>query len=385
MEATSYPRPKYLMVTLALLGVLLVGALGALLALSLATKNASLRGYLGLLNPDGSVTTRQERLVLEENSAVITSAEKVSPAVVSILTTRNVRDRYGDIYQQQGGGTGFVITSDGLILTNRHVVSDTKAEYTVVTSDGNSYSAKVVATDPSTSVDLAILSIEAHGLPVVELGNSDDLKIGQFVVAIGNALAEFQNTVTLGVVSAKDRQITAGGADGTERLEGLIQTDAAINPGNSGGPLINLKGQVVGINTAVSSDAQNIGFAIPINLVQSAIDSYQENGRIIRPFLGVRYEPITKELAELEKLPVTQGALIIRGETASQLAVVPDSPANKAGFEENDILVEINKEKITETHSLARILQGYQAGDQITITYLRAGETKTVTLTLDEL
>ena len=284
MEPNAYPKPKYLVIIASLLAMFVVGGLGALAALDLATKSPSLRQYLGLVNPDGKVTARQEKLILEENSAVISSVEKVSPAVVSIVTTRNVRNLFGDVFEQQGGGTGFIISTDGTILTNRHVVSDPRAEYTVITSDGKDYPAKVLATDPSPTADLAIVKIEATGLPVVELGSSDDLKIGQFVVAIGNALAEFQNTVTLGVVSAKDRHLTAAGVDGQERLEGLIQTDAAINPGNSGGPLINLKGQVVGINTAVSSDAQNIGFATPIELAESAIKSFTKNGKNILVF-----------------------------------------------------------------------------------------------------
>lgn len=385
MEPGPYPTPKKLFIASTLLGGLVMGVVGTMITLSLLADSPKLRQFLGVPNPDGTVTTRQDRLVLEESSAVITTVEKVSPAVVSILTTRNVRSFFGDVIEQKGGGTGFIITHDGLILTNRHVVADSRAEYTVLTSDGKDYSAKVVATDPSPGVDLAIVKIEATGLPVVELGSSDDLKIGQFVVAIGNALAEFQNTVTLGVVSAKDRQITAGGADGAERLEGLIQTDAAINPGNSGGPLVNLRGQVVGINTAVSAEAQNIGFAIPINLAKTAIESYQNNGKIVRPFLGIRYLPITKEIAELENLPVDRGALIIRGEGPGQLPVVPGSPAETAGLEEGDIIVEINKEEITELRSLARILQRYKVGDAIELVYLHAGEKKTVTVTLEEL
>ena len=385
MEPNAYPKPKYLLIVSFLLGSLVLGGVGALSALDLAAHNPTLRDRLGLASSGGTVTTHQEKLVLEENSAVINAVKKVSPAVVSVLATRNIPTYLGN-YQQKGGGTGFILTSDGMILTNRHVISDERADYTVVTSDGKDYPAKVVAIDPSPTVDFAIIKIEATGLPTVELGDSDSLEIGQFVVAIGNALAEFQNTVTLGVVSAKDRQIVAGGPDGNEALEGLIQTDAAINPGNSGGPLVNLKGQVVGINSAAEADAQNIGFALPINLVQGAIDSYKKNGRIIRPYLGIRYKSITKELAKLNNLPVDQGALIVRGsDDLSALAVVPGSPADKAGLQEGDIIEAINDEQITEKQSLSRILQRYQVDDKVTLKIQRKGKEETIDVQLAEL
>jgi serine protease Do len=192
------------------------------------------------------------------------------------------QDIFGQTSEEKGGGTGFIITSDGLILTNKHVVENLRATYQVFTSDGKNYQAKVKAKDPLN--DLAVLEIKGKNLPVADLGNSDDLKIGQRAIAIGNALGEFQNTVTTGVISAKERSITATGTFGqtTEELQGLIQTDASINQGNSGGPLINLDGQVVGINTVVAASAENIGFAIPINDAKTAIDSVVKTGKIIR-------------------------------------------------------------------------------------------------------
>ena len=282
----------------------------------------------------------------------------------------------------QGGGTGFILTEDGLIATNKHVVSSQGSRYTVFTSDGKSYPAEIKATDPSN--DFAVLKIDAHGLQPVELGDSDSVQVGQWVMAIGNALAEFKNTATTGIISSKDRQVnpvdTSAGV--TENLDGLLQTDAAINPGNSGGPLLNLKGQVIGINTAVAGDAQNIGFAIPINAARQAIDSVRKTGKIVRPTIGVRFVPITKELATANSLPVDYGALIIRGQNPSDLAVVPGGAADKAGLQENDILLELNGDRIDENHPLVSLLRKYNPGDDVSVKYMRKGDTKTATLKL---
>ncbi len=327
--------------------------------------------------------SRTEQLVLEESSAVTDAAQKVSPAVVSITTTRNIQDFFGRVFEERGGGTGFILTADGLIVTNKHVVSNPNATYTVFTSDGQDYEATVLAQDPLN--DLAVIKIEATGLPVVELGSSTDLKIGQHVIAIGNALGEFSNTVTLGVVSAKERQITASGQGGVaEQLSGLLQTDAAINPGNSGGPLVNLAGQVVGINTAVAGGAENIGFAIPIDLVKNVIDSVRETGEIKRPMLGIRYIPVTKEIARVNQLPVDFGAWVLPGSGTGEVAVIPGSPADKADIEENDIITHIDGKKIDETHSLPTLLATYKAGDQVELTLLHKGEERTATVTLEE-
>lgn len=321
---------------------------------------------------------------VEENSSVIDAVEKVSPAVVSVTLTRDVVTYFGDVYQESGGGTGFVISSDGLIITNKHVVSDADAEYSVITSDGTSYEAKVASLDPIN--DLAIVRIEAKDLPVVELGDSSSLQIGQKVIAIGNALNEYQNTVTTGVVSAVDRTIVAGdGLGSSEQLENMIQTDAAINPGNSGGPLVDLSGRVVGINTAVDLEASSIGFAIPINQVKSAIESVLEFGEIIRPRLGVRYIPITPEFAALNDMDIKQGALIHGGEALGELAVIPGGPADIAGLEENDIIISINDEKINESHSLSALLQQYKPGDEIELEYYRDGEKYQTSVVLDEM
>lgn len=329
-------------------------------------------------------TTRTEKIVVEESSAIIDASNKVSPAVVSITLKSTSQDIFGQTVESSGAGTGFIITNDGLILTNKHVVSDASAAYTVILYDGTSYSAKVQSLDPIQ--DLAVLKIDAKNLPVVELGDSDELKVGQWVVAVGNALGQFDNSVTVGVVSSKNRKISASDSNGTsaETLDGLIQTDAAINPGNSGGPLVNLKGQVVGINTAVASNAQSIGFAIPINMAKSAIDSIKTSGKIIRPYIGVRYVPITKDVAKEAGLSVDYGALVKSGSGLAQLAVVPGSPADKAGIVENDIILEINGEKIDENNSLLKLVQQYKVGDTIELKVLSKGAEKTVKVKLEE-
>ncbi len=321
---------------------------------------------------------------VEEESAYIDAVKKVSPAVVSITLTKNVTSLFGDIYQESGGGTGFIINSDGLILTNKHVVSEQNAEYSVITADGKKYDVKSKSLDPIG--DLAIIKIDANALPVVELSDSDALKIGQRVIAIGNALNEYQNTVTTGIVSAVDRTVVAGDGMGqNEQLENMIQTDAAINPGNSGGPLLDISGRVIGINTAIDSQASGIGFAIPINQAKSAIESYLKSNKIVRPRLGVRYMPLSPEFSALNQLDVSEGALIYAGEKLGELPVIPGGPADKAGLQVNDIIVAINGEKISENHSLAGLLQQYQPGDEIEVDYLRKGEKQKTKIILDEM
>lgn len=328
-----------------------------------------------------TVIRKEETVTVSEESGIIDSVSKVSPSVVSIVTSANVQDFFGNVSERKGGGTGFIITEDGLILTNKHVAQGTDAKLSVITSTGESYEAKVLSLDPSN--DIAVLKIEAKNLPVVKFGDSDGLKVGQRVVAIGNALGQYQNTVTAGVLSAKDRTITANDNGNVERLEGILQTDAAINPGNSGGPLTNLSGEVIGMNTAIDANGQTIGFAIPINIVKPAITSVIETGQIVRPFLGVHYLPITNEIAELNKLSVKRGALIQAGST-TDVAVLPGSPADKAGLQANDIIIKINNDELTENKGLAYILQKYKPGDAVEITYLRAGKEQKTKATLDK-
>ncbi|HRY60226.1 MAG TPA: trypsin-like peptidase domain-containing protein [Patescibacteria group bacterium] len=332
----------------------------------------------------GAAPKVTEKYTVEESSGVVDSVKKVSPSVVSITTTSKAISFWGQTVEQKGGGTGFIITNDGLILTNKHVVNGA-TDVTVITNDGKDYQGKVVALDPL--FDFALVKIEAKGLPIVELGDSSMLEAGQRVIAIGNALGEYDNSVTVGVISGIARAITASdGSGSSSRLEGLIQTDAPINPGNSGGPLVNIQGQVVGINTAIDSTANSIGFALPINSAKIAIDSYIKKGKIVRPFIGVRYINITREFAAANDISVTAGALILAGQTTGEtVAIVPGGPADKAGMQVNDIIISVNDEKITENKGLISALSSYEPGTVVEVKYLRKGEEKTTKVTLGEM
>jgi len=351
----------------------------------------------------------RKQAAASDDSAVISAVKKASPAVVSISVLKDVRTLYnrtGPLFpfedffgfpeppqpapapegrkQPVGGGTGFVISADGLIMTNRHVVIDEDAEYEVILQDETSREAKVLARDPI--LDLAVLKIEAAGLPIAELGDSDALEAGETVIAIGNALSEYRHTVTKGVVSGINRRVVAGGGLGySEVIEEAIQTDAAINPGNSGGPLIDLEGRVIGVNTAVNRDGQSIGFAIPVNAAKTVIESIQRSGRIVRPWLGVRYVLLTKETAKMRGLPVEYGALVVKGSRPEDVAVVPGSPAEAAGIKENDVLLELDGAKIGEERSLAGLIGRKRAGDAVSIKLYRDGEFKSVAAVLGEI
>jgi len=346
---------------------------------------------------------------------VIAATQKASPAVVSITISENVPvvencpyDPWSDLPQQfqqflgnggastmtvpcdtgqtqlqeVGGGSGFIISSDGLILTNKHVVSDTSAQYSVLTNDGNTYAAKVLARDPDQ--DLAVLKIDATNLPAVTLGNSDSLELGQTAIAIGNALGQFSNTVSVGVVSGLGRTVTATAPDtgADETISGVIQTDAAINPGNSGGPLLDLRGDVIGIDTAVASDAQNIGFAIPINEAKSAIASIEATGQIEAPYLGVEYEDVTPAIATKQKLPISYGAWVSSGDQGS--AVKAKSPAANAGIQAGDIIESVNGITLDSTHDLANVINEYSVGSTVTLVVNRGGKEITLQATLAE-
>lgn len=352
----------------------------------------------------------------EAGLSIVDTVDKVLPSVVSVIVTKDVPvyeryyqkspesdffsrffgdDFFGgfDIPQQRqkgtekkevGGGSGFIISSDGYILTNKHVVSDEKADYSIIFNDNNRADAKVLARDPFN--DIAILKVDKKDLKFLDLGDSGKVKIGQSVIAIGNALGEFRNSVSTGVISGLSRLIVAGGADfGSEQLTGVIQTDASINPGNSGGPLLNLDGQVIGINTAVSTQGQNIGFALPINEAKKTYESVKKHGRIIRPWLGVRYVQIDDEIAKKNNLKVNYGALILRGENQSDLAVIPGSPANKAGLEENDIILEVNNQKIDQDNPLSKVVGKYNVGEEINLKILKKGVEKNIKLKLEEM
>jgi len=346
-----------------------------------------------------------------EEQKIVKTVEEVSPAVVSIIVTKDVpiieeyfeRDFFGFTepkYRQKGmekkeigGGSGFIVSEDGLVVTNKHVVLEEEADYTIFTNSGKSFSAKVLARDPIQ--DLAVLKINqeqevneegnylVEKFPVVNLGDSESLQIGQTVIAIGNALGEFRNTVSSGVISGLGRRITASDSSGdfVETLDNVIQTDAAINKGNSGGPLLNLKGEVIGINTAVVSDAQSIGFAISINKVKRAIEQVKKTGEIIYPFIGVRYTLINEKIKEEKNLFVDYGALIIEG-GAGKPAISPESPAEKAGLKAGDIILELEGKRITTDSPLSEIILKYNPDDEVVLKILRGQKEINISLIL---
>jgi serine protease Do len=282
---------------------------------------------------------------------------------------------------KDGAGTGIIMTKEGLIMTNKHVVEGGQS-FNVYTYDNTEYkNAKVVATDPNN--DIAFLKIEAKNLAPAELGDSDKVEVGQSVVAIGNALGQFQNTVTTGVISGKSRPITANGSNGSsEALTNLFQTDAAINPGNSGGPLVDIEGRVIGINTAVAGNAENIGFAIPINDAKNVLNSVIKTGKIVRPYIGVRYITLNEEIAKANELGSSTGALVYG--SGNQLAVLPGSPAAKAGIQEGDIILKIDGNEITESSPISSVIGKKKPGDKVEIIYLRDGKQSKATVTLAE-
>src|SRR3990172_390847 len=326
--------------------------------------------------------------ILTEESGVSNVAERVSPSVVTVSIQTPQRrilqlNPFGGGFSQrfEGGqpqdiGSGFVVSKDGLIITNRHVV-DNPGTYKVITKDNKEYEVKQISKDPSN--DIAVLKIDPPdgGLSPVDLGSSDNLKVGQFVVAIGTALGEFRHTVTTGVISGLGRGITAGSAyEGyVERLDDVIQTDAAINPGNSGGPLLNSAGQVIGINVAVASGAENVGFAIPVNIVKDALNQFNQTGKFAsKAYLGVEYQMITQEAALLNDVP--QGAYVVN--------VVSASPADTAGIKNDDIITKFDGVDLSEDKSLADVIKGKKSGDTVKLEIWRAGQTSEVNVTLGE-
>lgn len=285
--------------------------------------------------------------------------------------------------QKIGSGSGFFVSADGMIITNKHVVSDEQADYTVIANGGKEYPAKVLARDPNN--DIALLKIEGNNFPALTLGDSDALKVGQTVVAIGNSLGEFSDSVTSGIISGLKRSVSAGSNLGMEeRLTNIIQTDAAINPGNSGGPLFSISGEVIGINVAMAQGAENVGFALPINSVKRVIEQVRTTGKISTPYIGVRYIMLNDTIQKDNNLPYNYGALILRGQNMTDFAVVPGSPADKAGLIENDVILEINGTKIDETHPLTSVVGGYTVGDEITLKVWHKGDTKDVKVKLEE-
>jgi len=380
-------------------------------------KNSLSRLNIELLEPQEKIIEKQPIYIPQttQEEKIIQVVEDVSPAVVSIIVTKDVsiieqyytnpfegfEEFFGQPFELQvpeyrqegtekkeiGGGTGFIVSQDGTIITNAHVVSDEEADYTVFTNDGEKYSAEVLARDSFR--DLAVIKIKLEGVKTfstVELGNSDNLQIGQTVIAIGNALGEFRNTVSVGVISGLGRQVTASGGGMVETLEDVIQTDAAINSGNSGGPLLNLKGEVIGINFAMAQAAQNIGFAIPVNKAKKDIQQVKALGKIVYPYLGIYYCLIDEDIQKDYSLLVDYGAWIGRDKYCQpyEKSVLPGTAAEKAGLKGWDIILEFDNKIITKDNSLAKIIQNYNPGDKVVLKILREGKEKNIEVVLEE-
>lgn len=352
--------------------------------------------YKSLLNTSSPSLQNEKVKVVSEESVVIDVVKKVGPSVITVgeeQTAQSGRslgtDPFSIFFNQPPGsssgtpqdqyiGSGFVVSSDGLVVTNKHVVSDRGVNYFIVDQKGNKYKVSNVYRDPSN--DIAVLKITnapLGGFPKVELGDSSKLQVGQKAIAIGTALGEFRNTVTTGVISGLGRGITAGSPfEGyVERLDNVIQTDAAINPGNSGGPLLNSAGQVIGINSAIASNGENIGFAIPINIVKDSLKNFNQTGQFNRPYLGVTYSVISQKAAIANEVP--EGAYV--------QAVTPGSPAEKSGIQDGDIITKIDGQKVnSQSQGLANYISRKKVGDAISLEVYRNGKTTSVKATLEQ-
>ena len=348
------------------------GALGGVYISQLLEPNAT---------PSLSTTDDGNTSVTETESSIASVAEKVSPSIVSIVTQTQAQSYFGTSSSSEAAGTGIIVSEDGYVMTNNHVIEDATS-VTVIDNTGESYdNVTIIGRDPLN--DVAFLKITSDDtFTAAELGNSSTIRTGQQVVAIGNALGQYSNTVTSGIISGTGRSITASSSDGssTESLTDLIQTDASINSGNSGGPLVNMAGQVIGINTAIAEDANGIGFSIPINSTKGILAGVLENGTIQRAYLGVSYITVTPDVAKEYNLSVSTGAYVYSSGSTS--AVVSGGPADKAGIQNGDIITKINDETVGTEGALSTILGEYRPDDKITITYIRDGTEKTTTATL---
>lgn len=340
-------------------------------------------------------TAAKQKYISDESQLVSSIAKNVGQSVVSVnvegQTQTTTPDFFGFSTPQtqttQAAGTGFIISSDGIIVTNRHVVPDGTTSVSVTLADGTTYdNVQVIGrTNSSSSQDVAFLKIsdlKGKTLTPVTLGDSSKMQVGDRVIAIGNALGQFQNTVTEGIISGYGRDVTAGdqSTQSDENLTDLFQTDAAINEGNSGGPLVNINGEVIGINTAIASNAQNIGFAQPINDVKGLINSVLNGGKLEQPYLGVRYISLTNDIAQQFNLKVNRGAYVTSGN--GEPAVVGGSPADKAGLKEGDVITKVNNITIDQKTNLTAALSRFKVGDKVTLTVLRNGKTITIDATL---
>lgn len=355
-----------------------------------------LGGWTGSESRDHSGTNRSgtvnQQVVLNESQLISDIAKEVGPSVVSVNVVSQGVQRNGffgfiEPYEQESAGTGVIISEDGYVITNRHVVPDDAAQVSITLSDGTELDdvevvGRTTASDP---LDIAFLKIKdkkGKELKAAKIGDSGKIQVGDKVVAIGNALGQFQNTVTSGIISGFGRDLEAGNDEGVETLQNLIQTDASINQGNSGGPLVNINGEVIGINTAVAAgSAENIGFAIPINDVQGLIKSVLTKGKLERPYLGIRYVSLTDDYAYQYNLDVKRGAYI--APTRNGRSIIQDSPADKAGLEEKDIITKIDGNDINEKNSLISLISRKQVGEEVSLTVIRDGKEMTVKVRLE--
>lgn len=356
-------------------------------------------GWLGAAGRDSDQTnsTSAQRVVLDKQSNLISNiAQEVGQSVVSVNVTSQAQTGGFGFFgpsrsvEQQSAGTGIIISSDGLVITNRHVVPEGTTNVGLVLSDGTELNdVEVVGrTSDNDTLDVAFLHIknsEGHKLVPAKIGKSSDMRVGDSVVAIGNALGQFQNTVTTGIISGYGRSVQASdeSGSGAENLNDLFQTDAAINQGNSGGPLVNVNGEVIGINTAVAGGgAENIGFAIPMDNISGLINSVSKSGKLERPYLGVIYVSLTDSIAKELKLPTNRGAYIPKSDDYGQDTVIDGGPADKAGIKEGDIITKVDGNDIDAQNSLASLLGQHQPGDKVKLTVNRDGKTQTVEVTL---
>jgi serine protease Do len=387
--------PKDLLFRASILLIVIISGLAGFLGGWLGSSHYnSTHGFTPIATGSGEV------IVSNNGDTINKIASTVGQSVVSIdVTSQSTTSGSDNLFdfsglspldtQQQDAGTGIILSSSGLIITNRHVIPQGTTNVSVILSDGTQYNnVKVIGeTAQDDSLDIAFLQIQdlnGRSLVPATLGNSSDMQVGYPVVAIGNALGQYQNTVTSGIISGYGRSVQASDSTGAsaENLVDLFQTDAAINEGNSGGPLVNLNGQVIGINTAIASNAQDIGFAIPINDVTGLIKSVEQTGTLQQPYLGVIYLPITKDVAQQYNLSVNQGAWIPPSGVVGEQAIVSGSPADKAGLRSGDIITKIDGTAINENTSLTSILDQDSIGQKVTLTVIRNGKTISVDATL---
>ena len=361
--------------------IILVCCIGAVILLALAIVGGifALRQFSPNSIPSLTTTNDGNTTITEQESSIASVAEKVGPSVVSIITQTRSNSMYGTS-SGAAAGTGIIVSKDGYVMTNNHVL-ESATDVSIVDSTGELYEdVELIGRDPLNDIAFLKINSDKEFTPAA-IGNSSTIRTGQQVVAIGNALGQYSNTVTSGIISGTGRPITATTSDGdTESLTDLIQTDASINPGNSGGPLVNMAGQVIGVNTAIVEDANGIGFAIPINATKGILAGVLETGKVSRAFLGVNYLTVTPDVAREFNLSVNNGAYLHT--STGQNPIASGSPADSAGFKAGDIITKINDEVVGAQGSLSSILGEYRPGDKITATFLRDGEENTVTFKL---